>query len=483
MTTDLDERITRSLTARADGIAVTRPPLDDVLAGTGAGAAASAPGGGGRRRTAVLAAAAVVALLVASAAVALATRTDDGDVVDVRPADDPTTTAPTPGLGLGHVPPGLPPEPQVATGLDGTTVLTYGDPAGSPALEVAVVPGTRTPELEAALDARDTEAIVAAYAAGGSIPTDGDGPATEGSATEGSATEGPAGTPPGEEQPATPLGDAAIGEPAALADEGRAHPVLAHSQPGDDPLLVVVDRSAAPGTALDLGLVAFRAGAEVRLAGRGIRLDDALGALRSLVGPGVDPRPRPEAPPLTAAPVPAGTSFQGPAVTDLPEGWALDGVWGIGGAYGGEDVVVDGATVGADVASATYAPAGTPDGDPADPFQRGPLLTVSVSRSTPRPDELAALDSGDDEELFATIGLGSLRIWAGGSESRVLRIDELTAVATTGVVDGSTVDGADRHELTWVVGYVGAELRLEAQAEGLTDDELVAALRSLVLTR
>lgn len=462
MTTDLDERITRSLAARADGIAVTRPPLDDVLAGTRAGAAASAPGGGGRRRAAVLAAAAVVALLVASAAVALATRTDDGDVVDVRPADDPTTTAPTPELGLGHVPPGLPSEPQVATGADGTTVLTYGDPAGSPALEVAVVPGTRTPELEAALDARDTEVIVAAYAAGGSIPTTvGDDPTA----------------------PATPLGDAAIGEPAGLADEGRAHPVLAHSQPGDDPLLVVVDRSAPPGTALDLGLVAFRAGAEVRLAGRGIRLDDALGALRSLVGPGVDPRPRPEAPPLTAAPLPAGTSFQGPAVTDLPEGWALDGVWGIGGAYGGEDVVVDGAAVGADVASATYAPAGTPDGDPADPFQRGPLLTVSVSRSTPRPDELAALDSGDDEELFATIGLGSLRIWAGGSESRVLRIDELTAVATTGVVDGSTVDGADRHELTWVVGYVGAELRLEAQAEGLTDDELVAALRSLVLTR
>ncbi len=433
MATDLDTRITRALGARADGITVTRPALDDVLAGAGA---APAPGGG-RRRTPLLAAAALVVVL-AVAAVALATRTTDDGVVDVSPAQQPTTTTTVP-LGLAYLPPGIGPDPTEATSPDGaTTVLTYG--SGDRAVEVTVAEATRSPELDAALDARDTRAIVEAYAAGGSVVVAG---------------------PP----PPTPLADDVLGPPAGLAV--RLDDVIAHAQSGDDPLLVVAVDPPVHSERIDVGVVAFRAGAEVRIAGRGLRTDEVLAVLAGVRGPGLEPRRRPAEESLTeAAPWPGGTSFVRTAVTDLPEGWVRASAWPT------------------EVSTTGYGPVGQEPMDADDLFAPAPNLTVTLARSTPLPQQQDVLDHGDDAALVELFDAHDLGIWASGGHSRVLHLDDARLLIATGVVDGTTVADLDTtHEITWIDGWLGPDLRIEVQAQGLTEDQLVAAIRSVVLIR
>lgn len=439
MTTDLDERITRALTARADALTVTRPPFDDVLAGT---RTVPAPGGG-RRRTVLLAAAAV-ALVLGAAAVVATGATDDGRV-DLRPADEATTTT-TPVLGLAYVPEGLPAEPREVTSPDGrATVLTYG--SGDRVLEVAVVEATRSAELEDALDERSTAAIVAAYAAGGSVPAASD-------------------------VPATPVGDQVLGAPAALP--GRTGSVLADVRVLDDPLLLVLDAFPARGQRVAVGLVAFRAGAEVRIAGRGLGLDEATAVLDGLGGPGLAPRDRPAEEPVTAAPLPEGTSFLRPALTALPSGWGLSTISDLGG---------DPAQ-GVASASSGYGPAGAPPVDPDVSFPPGPVLDVTLSRSRPLPQRQEVLDAGGDDALKEVFGMDDLGTWVSGAEERVIDVGGSRLVATTGTVDETTVASAGgTHEMTWVIGQLGPDLRIEVLAEGLTEDQLITAIRSLVLVR
>jgi len=445
MTTDLDTRITRALSARADALTVTRPPLDDVVV---------APGrSGGRRRTPLLVAAAVLVVLgVAVVAVAARPSGDDG-VVDLRPTDDPTTTTTVPALGLSYLPADIPADPQELSSPDGrATVLTYG--SGDRTLEVTILEATRSAELEDALDARATEAIVAAYAAGGSVPA-------------------------AASIPSTPVAADLLGDPAALPD--RPGIVMGDVQTGDDPLLIVIEAFPYHGQQIDVGLVAFRAGAEVRVAGHGIRLDEALAVLGGIDGPGLAPRTRPAEDPLTAAPLPAGTPFLRPVLTDIPEGWELTTVFGLGGGLGGEDVVVGGPSEGAALSQSGYGPVGAKPAPDAI-FLPGPTLAIDLGPAEPLPEEQAALDAGDDAAIAEAFDVLDVGIWASGGERRVLHVDEVVLVLATGVVDQTTVQDLDRpHELTHAVAFIGPDLRLEINAEGVTDDQIVAALRSLVI--
>ncbi|HEX7133884.1 MAG TPA: hypothetical protein VF228_15010 [Iamia sp.] len=428
MTTDLDERITRVLTARADALTVTRPPLPD--------AAARVPI---RSRRPLLVAAAVLVVALGAAAVA-ATRSDEGGTVDVRPAEEATTTttapAEVPVVDPSYLPEGFSADPTTIVAPDRqASVTTFV--AGNRAIEVALVRTTRTPDLETALDARRTVDIVAAYAAGGSVPT-------------------------GTGLPATPLADDVLGAVTALPQ--RPFPVQAHAQPGDDPYLLGLTATPGPGQPTDLSAVAFRADVEVRLTVRGVRLDEALAVLRGLDGPGLAPRARPDAAPLTAAPVPAGTDVAQVGLTSLPEGWAMDGVF-----------------TDAAAAMVTFAPAGGAV-DPEAVFEAPPTLTVTLERNEPLPEEADALASGDDVAIAEAFSRSTAMPWATGGERRVLRVGEVVVVLATGTVDGSTVaDLATTHEITWANAFLGPDLALEINAQGLDDAALTDVIRGLVV--
>jgi hypothetical protein len=253
--------------------------------------------------------------------------------------------------------------------------------------------------------------------------------------------------------------------PAALPE--RAGRVVADVRALDDPLLLVLDALPARGQRVEVGLVAFRAGAEVRIAGRGLALAEATAVLDGLDGPGLAPRDRPAEEPVTAAPQPEGTSFLRPALTALPSGWGLS------------TLSVD---EGATSASSGYGPVGAPPIDPDVSFPPGPVLDVTLSRSRPQRQEL--LDGGGDAALREVFGMDDLGIWASGADERVIEVGGARLVATTGTVDETTVASAGgTHEMTWVVGQLGPDLRIEVLAEGLTEDELVEAIGSLVLVR
>jgi hypothetical protein len=448
MTTDLDERITRALGARADGLTVTRPPLDDALAGP---AAVRARPSGPRR--ALLAAAVVLVVLGIAAAVVATRPDDDGGRVDLSPAEGNTTTTTIPELALSYVPEDMAAEPHEATSPDGlATVLTYG--SGDRTLEVTVARATRSSDLEEALDARDTDAVVAAYAAGGSVLA-------------------------AAAVPATPVAAEVLGAPATTA-VGRG-PVMLHAQTGDDPLLVLVGRMPAHGEPIDVALVAFRAEAEVRLAGRGVALDEALAVLRGIGGGALAPRARPEADPITAAPLPEGTTFRRAAVTDLPEDWAMTTGTDVGASVATESV--GGPPTGAQEASSSYGPPGERP-DPNAAFGPTRELFVNVGHDRPLPEEAAALASGDDAAIAEAFQLSTAIPWATGGDRRVVDVDGLVVVVAEGTIDPTTSQMTPgRRELLWANAFLGPDVTVQVGAVGMTEDQLVAAIRSIVLIR